>query len=101
MTTYGDVYPQVPLLSPRDPEPVGHRASTVTGGHPLMGNPGAHVLPRNYGMVLRYLAAVMLPLIGVLLVLGALRVFGNPMTATVPVPSVSVAPSSCTFPDGS
>jgi hypothetical protein len=101
MTTFNDVYPQVPLPVPAGPERPDHRASTVTGGHPLMGNPGVHALPHNYGVMLRYLAAVLLPLIGVLVVLAALRMFGDPMTATVPVPSVSVVPSSCTFPDGS
>ena len=65
-----------------------------------MGNPGAHALPRNYGVMLRYAMALLLPLIGILLVLSALHLFGQP-TATVPVPQVSVVPSSCTFPDGS
>ena len=94
MSTFDDVYPKVQSL--------GHRASTVTGGHPLMGNPGAHALPRNYGVMLRYVMALLLSLIGVLLVLAALHLFGQPSTtATVPVPQVSVVPSSCTFPDGS
>lgn len=102
MTTFNDVYPQIPpLQSPPGPLRVGHRASTVTGGHPLMGNPGAHVLPRK-SRVLPYLAAVLLPLVGVLLVLLAVRMAGQPSDHVVPpVLQVSVSPSACTFPDGS
>lgn len=90
-----------PLPSLPRPNRVSHRAATVTGGHPLMSNPGAHVLARK--SLWPYLAVVLLPLIGALLILFALGLFGHPSAPqVVPAPvQVSVSPSACTFPDGS
>lgn len=109
MTASQDVYPHVPPSpSPRieKTERVRHRGSTASGGHPLVppalqGNQGHHA--RTGRPVLAYLAAVLLPLIGVLLVLSALRLFGQPSEAATvpPVLQVAVSPSACTFPDGS
>ena len=109
MTAYQDVYPQVPPSPSTTPDPTSergrHRDSTASGANPLvppvlLGNSGAHTRARR--SVVAYLAAVLLPLIGVLLVLYALSLFGRPPTAEViPPVQVAVSPSACTFPDGS
>jgi hypothetical protein len=65
-----------------------------------MSNPGVHVRARR--SVLPYLAVVLLPLVGALLILLALGMFGHPSPRANVVPSqVPVTPSACTFPDGS
>lgn len=101
MTAFPDVYPHVPQSPSPRPDRITHRASRRTGGHPLMPDTGHHALPRK-ARLLPYLAAVLLPLAGVLLVLFALGLYGQPpVVETVPpVVQVSVSPSACTFPDG-
>lgn len=94
--------PPVPLLPVILPDPIGHRGARVTGGHPLMSDVGVHVRPRR--SVVPYLVAVLVPLVGVLLVLLALRLAGQPSDHVIPPVlqvSVSPSPSACTFPDGS
>lgn len=100
MTAFQDVYPHVPA-SPSPKSRKGHRSSEVSGGHPLMPDTGRHVLARR--SVMPYLAAVLLPLLGVLLVLYAVSLYGQPPASEVipPALQVAVSPSACTFPDGS
>lgn len=66
-----------------------------------MSNTGLHVRARK--SLWPFLAAVLLPIVGTLLVLYALSLFGQPSQASVvpPVLQVAVSPSACTFPDGS
>lgn len=106
MTAFQDVYPHIPPSPSPIPERGRHRDLTASGANPLVppvlqGNPGQRVRARR--SVVAYLAAVLVPLIGVLLVLWAVSLFGQPSAAEVvpPVPQVVVSPSACTFPDGS
>jgi hypothetical protein len=104
-----DLYPHVPQVPPVPvvtPEKRGHRGATSSGGHPLvppalLGNSGAHALARK--SVWPFLAAVLLPIMGTLLVLYALSLWGQPSEAGVvpPVLQVAVSPSAGTVPDGS
>jgi hypothetical protein len=66
-----------------------------------MSNTGLHVRARK--SVWPFLAAVLLPIVGTLLVLYALSLWGQPSAAEAvpPVLQVAVSPSVCTFPDGS
>lgn len=114
MTVHHGLSPQAPLvpLVPLEPLPGSrpdrgrHRDSNTSGGHPLVppvlqSNPGARIRTRN--RLLPYLATVLLPLVGALLILGAVRLYGQPPAAEVVPPTlqVAVSPSACTFPDGS
>lgn len=100
MTAFQDVYPHVPASPSPRPDPGAHRASTVSGGHPLMPDTGVHARARK--SLWPYLAVILLPLMGAVLIVFAVHLFGQSSTATtVPVPLVSVSPSACTFPDGS
>jgi hypothetical protein len=100
MTAFEDVYPHVELLPEPRPDRNTHRGSTVSGGHPLMSNPGTHV--RERWPVWPYLVAVLGPLALVLLILVAVRLFAPPSsTAELTPANVSVAPSACVFADGS
>lgn len=78
----------------------------ASGANPLVppvlqGNPGHHARAARRSVV-AYLAAVLVPLIGTLLALWALSLWGQPSAAKVIPPiQVAVSPSACTFPDGS
>ena len=101
-----DQYPHVPP-SPPKPKPGRHRDSTASGENPLvppalLGSSGTHAVARK--SVWPFLAAVLVPIVGTLLVLYALSLFGQPSSAAEVVPpvlQVAVSPSACTFPDGS
>jgi hypothetical protein len=68
-----------------------------------MPDTGRHALARKSAWP--YLAAVLLPLVGALLILYAVRLYGQPPATDVVPPvlqvAVSPSPSLCTFPDGS
>lgn len=104
MTAFHGVRPHVPpipLLPLIAPDPIGHRGARVTGGHPLMSGAGVHVKPRRWPIA-AYLMTVLLPLAGVLVVLLAVRMAGQPSDQVIPPAlqvSVSASPSACTFPD--
>lgn len=106
MTTASqDIYPQVPMVpAPKLPR-FRHRGSKVTGGWPTLSDPGQHVRARK--SLVPYLAVVLVPLVGLILVLLALGMVAQPPTAGTIPPGlqapVSVAPSPvCTWPaDGS
>jgi hypothetical protein len=97
-----DVYPHVELLPEARPERTSHRG-TMSGGWPnLSAHPGLHVRARR--SIVPYLAVVLLPLAGALLILLAVHLFAHPAAAANLTPAnvpVSVSPSACTFPDGS
>ena len=103
MTAFEDVHPHVhPHVQPQPKPRKGHRdAESVKSGHPLMSNTGQHVQARRSPWPL--LVGMLLPIVGALLVLYALSLFGQPSSAEVvpPVLQVAVSPSACTFPDGS